>query len=112
MATKLYEQMLAFNYEDPKRRDLMHQVWAPTPWMADVFTDGTQSGRYHNIRQWLRDRYGRPASSIHGIKGTWQHGSATIFGWTWFGFATKEQMNEFLAAWTAAPKQDSGREGS
>jgi hypothetical protein len=88
-----------FNHDDPDRAALMRQVWEGTPWMVDAFTDGTGSGRDREMRDWCREQFGPEAWPIHGRPGQWQRGSATINGWTWFGFATKAQMDQFIARW-------------
>lgn len=77
----------------------MHKVWDGTPWMVDAFTGRFDDDRYHQIGQWLHDRFGREASPIHKLPGTWHRGGATINGYTWLGFATEEMMTTFEEHW-------------
>jgi hypothetical protein len=100
MSTALHQRMLAFNYEDASRAALMRQVWAPTPWMEDVYT-GNESGqgRDRDMQQWCHDRFGQMCSPIHEKAGRWQRGCATVYGWTWFGFAEETDLLRFLARW-------------
>ena len=87
--------------DDQERTDLMRKVWAPTPWVVDVYTGGFKEefGREMRIRKWCADRFGQEAFVIGGVDGSWQRGSATINGRTWMGFATEAMMNDFLAEW-------------
>ncbi|WP_278366920.1 hypothetical protein [Marinobacter salarius] len=80
---------------------LMHKVWDGTPWMIDAYTGGMARGdeRYREIMEWCRDQFGPEAWPIHGKPGDWHCGGATVMGWTWLGFATKEMMDKFAAAW-------------
>lgn len=86
---------------DQECADLMREVWAPTPWVADVYTGGfsKEFGREMRIRKWCSERFGPEAFVIGGRDGKWQRGIATINGWTWIGFATEAMMDEFLSAW-------------
>ncbi len=97
----LYRRMLAFDYCDHERAEIMHKVWCVTPWMADVYTGGysNDQDRELAIREWCREKFGPEAWPIHGKPGTWQRGGATINGWTWMGFQTEAMMMEFLQAW-------------
>lgn len=80
--------------------DLMKEVWEGTPWMLDVFTGpGHPDPLRDRIMRWCRDKWGTPASPIHGIPGTWREGNATLFGWTWMGFKTEAMMSEFQKRW-------------
>lgn len=101
IGTDLYRRMLAFNYGDQERANLMSEVWSPTPWMVDVFDGGWSSGRDQCFRigQWCVEHFGQQGSPIHKRPGRWYRGNATVHGWTWYGFDTEEAMNEFVAAW-------------
>lgn len=80
--------------------DLMHQVWDGTPWMTDAYTGSIENdGRYGRMMRWCRDHFGPEAWPIHGKPGNWYSGGATVLGWTWMGFRTREMMEQFLEAW-------------
>jgi len=102
IGTPLYHQMLVADYGDGDRAALMADVWRPTPFMIDVQTGGVNSDQFLAIIHWCRDHWGAPCSVIHSIEGAWQRGSATIFGWEWYGFATPEQMDQFIEAFPDA----------
>lgn len=89
--------MLAFNCKDDDRSVLQRKVWELTPWMIDVFTG--EYRRHEKIRRWCYDTFGMMSSPIHEIAGTWREGGATVHGHTWYGFASEEQMQEFIAEW-------------
>lgn len=104
--TELFEQTLAFDYEDAERSDLMRKVWSVTPYMIDYQTGSPGADTYRNIVTWCRDNFGPQAHPIHEFEGDWQLGSATIFGWTWIGFKTQEQLDTFISGFSApSPKQ-------
>ncbi|MCZ4284601.1 hypothetical protein O4H29_07100 [Marinobacter salarius] len=92
----LYQRQIA-ECED----ELMHKVWDNTPWMIDAYTGSISrdNERYQEIMEWCRDQFGPEAWPIHGKPGDWHCGGATVHGWTWLGFATKEMMDKFAAAW-------------
>lgn len=97
VGTDLYRRMLAFDYSDAERAELMAKVWKGTPWMLDVYIGDDERDR--TIKEWCRDEFGPEALPIHGRPGDWQTGHATVFGWGWMGFATEELMQRFLARW-------------
>ncbi len=99
MATDLYHRMLAFNYGDPERADLMKKVWQGTPWMVDSYTGRTGDERERDMLHWCHETFGKQAWPLHGGEGTWQRGGATIHGWTWFGFSTEAYMRRFVEKW-------------
>lgn len=96
IGSDLYLSMLAFDYADQERADLMHYVWSVTPWIIDCYTGSINDERMREMRGWLRENMGPQAFPIHGKAGDWQYGSATIQGWTWVGFATEEQLSRFV----------------
>lgn len=96
--TDLYQRTLAFDYADKERADLMRKVWSVTPFMVDCLTGGPNDDSFRRIMQWCRDNIGAEAWPIHGREGEWQSGSATVFGWTWMGFRTEEQLDRFRVA--------------
>lgn len=98
IGTELFARTLAFDYGDEERSALMRKVWSPTPFMVNVDTGSPDSDRYREILQWCRENIGPQAHPIHGKDGDWQTGTATVFGWTWMGFATEDLLNRFLAA--------------
>lgn len=107
MATDLYKRTMARSEGDPDQGALMREVWAPTPWMVDVFIgSGGDYRREREMVEWCSERFGREGSPLHKIAGDWRRGNAIIHGWTWFGFATEQQMQQFLEAWPSpAPPQ-------
>lgn len=81
--------------------ELMHQVWDGTPWMVDAYTGTIENdGRYERMMRWCLDQFGFEAWPIHGKPGDWHSGGATVLGWTWMGFRTREMMDRFVAAWS------------
>lgn len=99
MTTPLYDRMLAFNYEDDERSELMRKVWSGHPWMVDSFTSGYRHGREYEILDWCYETFGQQASPIHDRPGAWLRGNATVNGWTWFGFTNESDMNAFVERW-------------
>jgi hypothetical protein len=101
MSTQLHKRMLAFDHGDKDENDIMEKVWAGTPWMLNVKTGSFSKGGGDQSRmaKWCRERFGDPLLPWVGRPGQWQFGNATVHGWTWLGFATEEQMQEFVAAW-------------
>lgn len=99
----LYRSFIEWNAkrgEDDLR--LAHQVWDMTPWVVDMF-DGSmvRDDRYRQMIMWCHKKWGDPAWWPSGRKGAWQRGGTTVNGWTWWGFDTKDKMNEFASAWPA-----------
>ncbi len=99
--TDLYRSILAFNDDDPERKALMARVWRDTPWMVDAYTGSHDSDRRHHLLEWCHEQFGPEAAPIHGRPGSWHSGGATVYGWTWMGFATEDQMCKFMARWPA-----------
>lgn len=103
IGTDLYKRTMQWAEHDGRYRygDLMREVWSVTPWMVDAYTGGYSNNleREENIREWCREHFGQEASPLHGIKGAWQRGSATINGYTWMGFATQEMLEKFCQRW-------------
>lgn len=101
MSTDLHKRMLAFDHGDKERDDLMEMVWRDTPWMVDVYSGGYSRNldREHDILTWCYDRFGEQCFPIHGKTGRWQRGTATVDGWTWFGFSTEAEMLAFVEHW-------------
>lgn len=95
----LFDRTIAFDYGDVETSALVQKVWSATPWMTNCKTDGPDADISREIMDWCRAKWGEEAWPIHGRLGKWQRGSATIFGWTWFGFATEEMLKEFQAKW-------------
>lgn len=91
----LYHRQIVSNGDD-----LMHKVWGGTPWMVNAYTGNISNfGRYGEIMDWCRERFGPEAFPIHGKPGDWHSGGATVLGWTWMGFKTKQMMEQFCNAW-------------
>jgi hypothetical protein len=84
----------------PSDDELMHKVWDGTPWMVDAYTGPISNyGRYAEIMDWCRDKFGPEAWPIHDKAGNWHSGGATVYGATWMGFATEEMMERFCEQW-------------
>jgi hypothetical protein len=103
MSTPLHQHMLAFNRSNAERDTLMEKVWRDTPWMVDVYSGGYSADRdrEHDIQTWCFEQFGEQAFPIHGKSGRWQRGTATVDGWTWFGFSTETEMQRFIDRWPA-----------
>lgn len=99
MGTDLHERMLAFDYGDAERKDLMREVWSGHTWMVDAYTGNYMDPRSREMLHWCHEHLGPQASPIHGRPGRWYRGGATIHGWTWIGFADKMDMEVFRARW-------------
>lgn len=79
--------------------ELEHKVWDGTPFMVDWFTGPVAHERDLLMRQWCRHHIGDEAWPIHGKRGRWHRGGATVYGWTWFGFETQAFLDAFMTAW-------------
>ncbi len=100
MSNELHQKMLSHSREDADRGELMRRVWSPTPFMVDAFTGSIGNhNRYREMMEWCREQFGSQCWPIHGDDGVWQCGGATIHGWTWMGFSTLDQLNEFVERW-------------
>lgn len=103
MGTDLYYRTMAFDYGDGERNDIMHKVWDGFPWMVNAYTGGYSNNRdrEHEIATWCYENIGEQASPIHDKPGRWHRGGTTVNGWTFVGFAYKEDMEKFEAHWPA-----------
>lgn len=99
VGTELFQRILEFDYGDRERGDLMREVWSPTPWVIDAWTGVGGDLREREMMDWCYQHFGAQSSPIHERSGRWMRGNATIYGWTWFGFSTREEMDKFAAAW-------------
>lgn len=104
MATGLYNRVIKHNKES--HHDLMVFAWSHTPWMINVYVgspsrDGEREAlcRDTEIKKWCLDTFGRECWPNQGRDGDWQRSQATIDGWTWFGFKSKQLMDNFLKKW-------------
>lgn len=97
--TALYQRTMAFNYGTADRTKIMREVWTPTPWMIEAFVGHYRDGREDEILRWCYAELGEMSSPIHGTKGSWHRGGATINGWCWFGFSDETTMQRFAARW-------------
>ncbi len=104
MSSALHARMLEFDYGDDERSDLMRKVWAGTPWIVDAQTGPINSDTERAMIAWCREAFGDEAWPIHGRPGEWQRGSATIHGWTWMGFTTEAQLQQFLTQFPQVQK--------
>lgn len=103
MGTDLYHRTMDFDYGDGERSEIMHKVWDGFPWMVNAYTGGYSNNRdrEHEILTWCYEHIGEQASPIHDKPGRWHRGGATVNGWTFVGFAHKEDMEKFEARWPA-----------
>lgn len=101
MSTTLHQRMLSFDYGDGDRKNLMQDIWSGYPWMVNAYSGGYSNNRdlEHDILTWCFDNIGEQGYPIHGKAGAWYRGSATINGWTWFGFSTEQDMQKFKRRW-------------
>lgn len=100
VGSPLYQRTMSFADEDSDRGLLMHKVWDGTPWMVDTYTGSiSNAGRYMDIMDWCREKFGDEAWPIHGKVGNWHCGGVTVHGWTWLGFATQEMLASFCEMW-------------
>ena len=100
MGTDLYRWLMSESANNQDGGELEYKIWSPTPWMVDVFTGQiSNSGRFREIMEWCREKFGPESLPIHGKEGVWRSSSATVYGWTWMGFDTQERMKEFLQVW-------------
>ncbi|MGL3208729.1 hypothetical protein [Bradyrhizobium sp. BR 1433] len=97
--TPLFQRTIAFDYGTADRGEIMREVWTPTPWMIDVWVGHYREGREDEILRWCYQQFGQMSSPIHGLAGSWHRGSATIAGWTWFGFADEATLQRFQQRW-------------
>lgn len=112
MSTDLYRRTMewAEHNLDAEGASLMHKVWDATPWMVEVYTGRMAAARDSEMRDWCCNQFGDEAWPIHGRSGAWCRGSATVFGWTWFGFAEQGMMERFMAVWPAPDDAEAPRE--
>lgn len=96
--SKLFKQMIAVISDSEKTSELMKELWSPTPWMIDAFTDSNDSERYREILDWCHNKWGRESNNVEDRN--WRVGGATVYGYTWYGFKTKQMMNEFIHKWS------------
>jgi hypothetical protein len=96
MATPLYKRMLALSMDDPDGGELMRKVWDPTPYMIDVRDFEPNSKEWFDFLRWALEELGEESSPIHDQAGVWRRGNATLFGWTWYGFAAQHLMDKFM----------------
>lgn len=85
--TELYQR--AINECLPEHKELMVQVWSPTPWMLDVSV-GSAEERRREIRNWCNRNLGTESSPIHGNDGNWHEGGVTNQGKTWLPCGVEE----------------------
>jgi hypothetical protein len=97
--TELYRWMLDFDYGDTNRKEIMEEVWRDTPWIIDTYTGSVGSDLDIEIRSWCQDKFGPESFPLIERPGQWHRGCATVHGWTWYGFATEEQMLLFNKHW-------------
>lgn len=110
MGTELFQRMAKFDYGEGERGDLMRKVWSPTPWMLNIWTGRWEDGREQRMLEWCYRHFGQESSPIHDRDGKWKRGNATVMGWTWFGFSTQEEMNQFVSAWPSPVERTNHRD--
>lgn len=108
MSTELYRQYIDYAASRGKEDlDLAHEVWDATPWIVDAWEGDHDSMRYRDMLLWCDERWGNQAWWPSGRPGSWQRGSAIIFGWNWWGFDTEDKMHAFMAQWPS-PENGNG----
>lgn len=96
MGSDIFKDYILANAEED---GLSLRVWSGTPWIASLFTDDDR--RRRQMVEWMHDQFG-PSAFPFGDQpqpGRWREGNATVFGWTWFGFSTEEEMDQAVAFW-------------
>ena len=101
MSTELYQRMIEQSPTCAGGAELAHRVWDGTPWMVNIYTGSHPDPRDRDILEWCYEEFGEQANPFgpEPQPGRWRRGSATIHGWTWYGFASQEDMEKFVAAW-------------
>lgn len=99
--TDLYRSVIEFEPSNEAATALAHEVWDGTPWMIDVYAGSFNEVRRYDILHWCHDTFGRQADPFgpDPRPGRWRQGNATVDGWTWFGFATEADMQQFIEHW-------------
>ena len=98
--TEIYHSFMdSLEQSDPELLLINQKVWSPTPWVLDVYTDSLGSSKGIGLRKWLEEHLGPESSPIHGMEGRWHFGYVTIYGWIWIGFASEQEMEQFIEAW-------------
>lgn len=99
IGTPLFHRTMQWAKENDN--ELTVEVWKDTPWMVEAYTGsmGSDDDIHVEIMRWCREGFGQEAWPIHKRPGTWRRGGATVDGWTWFGFATKEMLEIFSGRW-------------
>ena len=114
MASALYDRVTTWAEANDRDGGELHRaVWGPVPWMLDVHIGRESVGdrRWDEILDWCRDRWGKAHWPIDGeAPGRWRSGNAVVNGWQWFGFATREMMEEFQARWGGTATVHDGRD--
>ena len=82
---------------------LQAELWAPTPWVIDTYTDYISSSRYNKIMSWCHKAFGAESDPMRGVVGNWRCGAATVFGYTWLGFDSKDKADQFESHWPDSP---------
>lgn len=102
--TDLYRRIIA-HAQGRSHEALTRKAWDPTPWVVDVFDGSPDDEERYTMMEWCTEHFGPESWPIHDRPAKWYRGGATVDGWTWYGFATEEMMNQFLEAWPQeAPK--------
>jgi len=102
--TPLYQSIIEFDHGDAERNDLMRDVWSVTPFVLNVHTGSicpsAKDSHYRDMMVWCLKNFGHQAFPFgeRPHNGDWQFGGVTVFGWTWIGFKTCEQMEAFKTA--------------
>jgi hypothetical protein len=99
MATALYNRVMA---DADVHHEINKRVWKDYPWLVDVYTGSHDDPRSRDVQDWLHENFGREGWALANRPGRWQRGGATVNGWTWHGFTTREDMDVFLARWGVA----------
>jgi len=112
MSTEIYKRIIkhARGKHDKDRLALTHKVWDPTPYVINVYTgERNETGEgmdEYELKEYCRKNFGKESWPIHEKLGDWYRGGATVNGWTWFGFKTKEMMEKFIKDWSNNVKSE------
>jgi hypothetical protein len=98
---------LTYVAPDDRFDGIMRQVWRGTPWIVDAYVGDRCDGRRREMWEWCSERLGVESwpFSENPRPGRWHSGSATVFGWQWWGFDTEAEMQAFAEAFPPPAQQ-------
>lgn len=112
MASALYDRSTSYNEAREDGGELHRQVWRPVCWMLDVYVGRECKGddRQRDILTWCNNKWGKQhwPDANGRPTGRWRSGNAIVHGWQWFGFESREMMDEFQARWGGTDQEHDG----